>query len=115
MKLSQSYKNIRGSIVGIAPHYFPLDQPAPDFPEIFGTEFVVREDGINATNNHVVEYLRSDEIYRPPGTPDDDLGVIAVMFALNEKAQTYVNLRILSYAILSEFIPAKVHYGPEHP
>jgi hypothetical protein len=115
MRLSESYKNVRNSIVGIAPHYFPTDKPAPDFPEIFGTGFVIREDGIIATNNHVVEYLRSDKIYRPAETPEDDLGCIAVMFAMNEDAQTYVNLRILSYAIVSEFIPAKVYYGPEHP
>lgn len=115
MKLSESYKNVRGSIVGIAPHYFPTDQPEPQFPEIFGTGFVVREDGIIATNNHVVEYLRSDRVYRPPGTPNDDLGCIAVMFAPNEKAQTYVNLRVLSYAVFSKFIPANVYYGPEQP
>jgi len=47
------YPTLKPSIVAIASKVFSN----PEFPDIIGTGFVAREDGIIFTNNHVVQAI----------------------------------------------------------
>lgn len=45
MSLTETYNDIKKSIVAFVPKYIPLleNEPPPIFPHIFGTGFVIRD------------------------------------------------------------------------
>jgi S1-C subfamily serine protease len=115
MTLSESYSRIKGSIVGFAPAYFPQDQPAPRFPEIFATGFVIREDGLIATNHHVVRFIVENVIANAPEVPPNRSPCIAVICKYMRDYWLHANLQVLNYALIDAFVPGQVYYGPNQP
>ena len=89
--------------------------PAPQFPPIFGTGFVVHESGIVATNRHVIEAFR--QVPRHPTTGESALA--AVMFIpdtrANEKGQRILVVNVRDYVVLSTFSSNAEWYGNELP
>ncbi len=57
MGLVETYSRLRGSIVAFIPKVFPGRKGGgpPEIPPIFGTGYVVHEDGVIVTNQHVVD------------------------------------------------------------
>src|SRR5438128_6166496 len=115
MKLSECYKLIKGSMVGFSPGYYPTKKPpvASDFAEIFGTGFVVREDGIIATNEHVARHIL-DEIV--PGSPVPGLSPCMTMIGKFMGTHwVYANLQVENCILLEDVKLPTNYYGPEKP
>jgi len=113
--LVESYKKIKGSIVAFVPKYVPVtsDESPPLFPPIIGTGFVAREDGIIVTNDHVVRAF--GKVFRPPESRDDDWPVYAILLHAIPAGQLQIPLEILGAAVISEFTPGNIYYGPPSP
>jgi S1-C subfamily serine protease len=113
MGISSSYKLVKSSIVAFVAKYVPVyDEKSgpPPFPPILGTGFVVREDGVLATNAHVVRAFKRIQI--PGDAPKDDWPVRALMFKLIDQGMVEIPLEILGVAMIGEFSTGPAYYGP---
>lgn len=112
MKLESFYPEIKKSIVAFVPKYVhPLDKEAGyRFPPILGTGFVIRDDGLVATNRHVVDSFT--EAWRPEDAAPDDWGIEAMFLYPAEKG--IIDIRIPVTGIIN-LGSGKRPYGPKTP
>jgi len=115
MGISSAYKLVKGSVVAFVANYVPVyDENAgqpPSFPPILGTGFVVREDGVIATNAHVVRAFKRIQI--PPDAPKDEWPVCALMLKLIDQGMVEIPLEILGVVMIGNFATGPAYYGPQ--
>ena len=101
MKLAKAYKAIKDCIVAFA--YVPFgekEKPFEGFPKIFGTGFIIREDGIILTNDHVIQAMKA--LPRPAGTPDDHYPVKILVFRTTPEGQLVIPFTLTGFFTLLE-------------
>jgi S1-C subfamily serine protease len=109
--LIETYRRLRNSIVAFVPKFAPDQRTAQNFPPIFGIGFVVHEDGLIATNDHVISAFSG--LPRPEG--HREWPVQAIFFILTDKGMANFIAEVGGVARLSTFGPVPVYYGPPKP
>jgi S1-C subfamily serine protease len=112
--LISSYKTVKNSIVAFTPALISeesADKPTSPMPLILGTGFVVRHDGIIATNAHVIKTFSQfghDSETNPSGK-----GVRALIWKQSSRGLLQIPLEVIQWSIIENFKPAGNYYGPK--
>jgi S1-C subfamily serine protease len=115
MALAESYSILRESIVAFIPKVFPAraDGSPPEIPPIFGTGYIIHEDGIVATNHHVVQAFK--RFTNAPGDDADSWPVFAMLFHRIGAGIAEIPLGVVGVVQIKSFEPGEVYYGPPKP
>jgi S1-C subfamily serine protease len=113
MMLTHTYKSVKRSVIAFMPKYEQANQHSMPIGPILGTGFVIGENGLVATNHHVIELL---EETKTPSSHNPKVACYHVVaFALREHGLATVALEVLKVVTPAEFTPEGVWYGPDKP
>ncbi len=119
MSLSETYEKVKPSIVAFTQKYSIVTDPETvteaqlSFPPIVGTGFIVDENGVIATNDHVAAELNKT-IDLPP-IPKGECIYQATIFRITDKGLVQIPLDILQTYQPRGFKTGKAYLGPKKP
>ena len=94
------------------PVYNPKE-PAPAFPPIFGTGFIV-DDGLVVTNDHVINAI--PKLPKPKNCPPDVWPVQCLLWHyIPDKGMATIHLDVLGLMKISHVEHGDIYYGPPKP
>jgi len=108
-KLSEIYKQVKPATVAIVSRV----SRDPAFPQIIGTGYIVREDGIIFTNQHVINAFK--KLPKRKGAPEDEWPALALLFHFIPGKGTVLVPMDIKAVLLPESHEGGVHYGPKVP
>lgn len=107
---SQIYPSLKPSIVAIAAKL----SKNPQMPDIIGTGFIVRRDGVIFTNQHVMQAIQ--ELPRQKDIPDEEWSASVLLYSMQEEGMASISLEIDGGGILRRHAPSEgYNYGPDVP
>jgi len=119
MSLADTYEKIKPSIIaftaryGIAQGLEDINNPELAFPPILGTGFIINENGIIVTNDHVAKVLPG--LFKPPYAPKGKIPCSVALLKEVEEGLLHVRLEILDIIRIKEYTPGGIYYGSEKP
>ena len=114
MRLTDLYDSASPCVVGFISKMVTAPVGAPPlFPSIIGTGFLVTDDGVVATNRHVVQALW--KLPTIPGTGERVGGALIFMVSDDKLGGQMLNLKIRDLAALEGFSSDRDWYGQSVP
>ena len=119
MNLSKTYEKVKPSIVAFTRRYSivtnlkTVTEAQLSFPPIVGTGFIIDENGIIVTNDHVAEELK--KTINLPLVPKGQCIYQATIFKFDDKGLIRIPLDIIEVYQPKGFKTDRIYFGPDKP